>query len=98
MHCALADTATLDADAAEAAKQARHEALTATLSQQSVGRERRDRNQDMKPGEKGSALERSPLRHQVAFTSVKMCSVAHAPGTGCAVLPGVNCEQPAMLD
>lgn len=44
------DRAALDADAAEAAKQARHEAITNTRSQQSSGRERRDRGQDMKPG------------------------------------------------
>ena len=56
LHSAPANRAALDADAAEAAKQARHEEATNTRSQQSSGRERRGGGQDMKPG---AYLERS---------------------------------------
>lgn len=64
---APADRAALDADAAEAAKQARHEAATNTRSQQSSGRERRDRGQDMKPGA-GSERSSYALRPHVHLT------------------------------
>ena len=86
LHSAPADRAALDADAAEAAKQARHESAMNTRSQQSSGQERRGGErrgggQDMKPG---AYLERSSyalrphvhLPAAVGFTLVIMYPVA----------------------